>query len=60
MSDSQEEIEREILGGDYGAGALDVPETYRPEKGDDDPGLSSTLASGTDVDRLQDGGPHPE
>jgi len=60
MSDSQESIDREILGPDYGAGVLDVPETYRPDKGNDDPGLSSTLAPGTDVDRLQDGGAHPE
>lgn len=60
MSDSEESIEREIFGGDYGPGVLDEPENYRPEKGDDDPGLSSTLAAGTDVEQLQDGGPHPE
>ena len=64
MSDSQESnererIEREILGGDYAPGVLDEPSTYRPEKGDDDPGLSSTLAPGTDTDQLQDGGPGP-
>ena len=60
MSDSNESIEREIAGSDYGPGIFDEPETYRPEKGDDDPGLSSTLAAGADVDQLQDGGPHPE
>ena len=59
MSDSQENIAKEIAGDDYGPGVFDEPETYRPEKGDDDPGLSSTLASGTDTDQLQDGGPHP-
>jgi hypothetical protein len=60
MSDSEESIEREIFGDDYGPGVLDEPSTYRPEKGDDEEGLSSTLAAGTDVDRLQDGGQHPE
>ena len=60
MSDSNESIEREIAGGDYGPGIFDEPDTYRPEKGDDEPGLSSTLAAGTDIDQLQDGGPHPE
>ncbi|WP_030434017.1 hypothetical protein [Actinoplanes subtropicus] len=60
MSDSYESIEREIAGSDYGPGVFDEPETYRPEKGDDDPGLSSTLPAGSDVDQLQDGGPHPE
>jgi hypothetical protein len=60
MSDSHENIEREIAGGDYGPGVFDEPETYRPEKGDDDPGLSSTLPAGSDIDQLQDGGPHPE
>jgi hypothetical protein len=60
MSDSNESIEREIAGSDYGPGIFDEPDTYRPEKGDDDAGLSSTLAAGADVDQLQDGGPHPE
>lgn len=60
MSDSRESIERELGGGDFGPGAFDEPETYRADKGDDDPGLSSTLAAGSDVDQLQDGGPHPE
>jgi hypothetical protein len=60
MSDSKESIEREIAGSDYGPGVFDEPGTYRPEKGDDEPGLSSTLAPGTDVEQLQDGGPHPE
>ena len=60
MSDSAEDIEREIIGSDYGTGILDEPQTYRADRGDDDPGLSSTLAAGTDVDQLQDGGPHPE
>ncbi|GID25913.1 hypothetical protein [Paractinoplanes brasiliensis] len=60
MSDSQENIEKEILGSDYGPGALEEPGTYRPDKGDDDPGLSSTLAAGTDTEQLRDGGPPPE
>jgi hypothetical protein len=60
MSDSKESIEREIAGSDYGPGVFDEPETYRPEKGDDEPGLSSTLPAGADVGQLQDGGPHPE
>jgi hypothetical protein len=60
MSDSRESIEQEIGGGAYGPGAFDEPGTYRPEKGDDEAGLSSTIAAGTDVDQLQDGGPHPE
>jgi hypothetical protein len=60
MSDSEESIEREIFGSDYGPGILDEPETYRPEKGDDAPGLSSTLETGTDVEQLLDGGPHGE
>jgi hypothetical protein len=55
--DENERVEREIEGSDYGPGVLDVPETYNPERGDDDPGLSSTLAAGTDVEQLQDGGP---
>src|ERR1700754_2667834 len=58
MSDSEESIEREIFGSDYGPGVLDEPETYRPEKGDDAPGLSSTLEAGTDTEQLLDGGPH--
>ena len=60
MSDSQESIEKEIAGNDYGPGVFDEPSTYRPENGDDEPGLSSTLPAGTDTERLQDGGPHPE
>ena len=52
-------IEDELGGGDYGPGFLDESTTYRPEKGDDDPGLSSTLAAGTDEELLLDGGPHP-
>jgi hypothetical protein len=58
MSDEQQEqVEREIGGGAYGPGVFDEPSTSRPEKGDDDPGLSSTIPAGTDVDQLQDGGP---
>jgi hypothetical protein len=60
MSDEQqhqERVEREIFGSDYGPGVRDVPSTSRPDKGDDDPGLSSTIPAGTDVDQLQDGGP---
>jgi hypothetical protein len=59
MTDAErnEQVEREILGSDYAPGVLDEPSTYRPEKGNDAEGLSSTLAAGTDVDRLQDGGP---
>jgi hypothetical protein len=60
MSDSEESIDREIFGDDYGPGVLDEPETYRPEKGDDAPGLSSTLEAGADVEQLLDGGPHGE
>jgi hypothetical protein len=55
MSDNSE-----IGNGDYGPGALEEPSTYRPEKGDDAEGLSSTLAAGTDTEQLRDGGPHPE
>ena len=51
-------IEDELGGGHYGPGFLDEPTTYRPEKGDDDEGLSSTLAAGTDEEVLRDGGPH--
>jgi hypothetical protein len=60
MSDEQADssVANEIGGGDYGPGVFDEPTTYRPEKGDDEPGLSSTLAAGTDTDQLQDGGPH--
>jgi hypothetical protein len=59
MSDEQrnEQVEREIFGSDYAPGVRDVPSTSRPDKGDDDPGLSSTIPAGTDVDQLQDGGP---
>lgn len=57
MSDAHDPIEDEIGGGDYGPGAFDEPITYRPEKGDDEPGLSSTLAAGTDTEQLLDGGP---
>ncbi|MEV6630351.1 hypothetical protein AB0M54_06320 [Actinoplanes sp. NPDC051470] len=58
MTDEQRKAEQEIGRGEYGAGAFDEPSTYRPEKGDDDPGLSSTLAAGTDTEQLRDGGPH--
>ena len=57
MSDADDRIVDEIGGGDYGPCVLDEPTTYRPEKGDDDPGLSSTLAPGTDTEQLLDGGP---
>jgi hypothetical protein len=59
MSDEQrdERVVREIIGSDYAPGALVEPSTSRPEKGDDDPGLSSTIAAGTDVEQLRDGGP---
>jgi hypothetical protein len=62
MSDQNEtsRAERDILGDDYGPGALDEPNSYREDKGDDDEGLSSTMPAGTDVQRLQDGGPPPE
>jgi hypothetical protein len=59
MSDTEDSIEREIAGGDYGPGVFDEPSTYRPEKGDDEAGLSSTLAADTDVEQLVDGGPPP-
>ena len=55
----QEEVEREILGSDYSPGELEEPSTYRPEQGDDDPGLSSTLAAGTDTEQLVNGGAAP-
>lgn len=58
MSDARDRIEEEIGDGEYGPGVFDEPTTYRPEKGDDDTGLSSTLAAGTDTEQLQDGGPH--
>ncbi|HEY0000748.1 MAG TPA: hypothetical protein VGB74_09865 [Actinoplanes sp.] len=34
--------------------------TENPDRGEDDPGLSSTLPAGTDIDELKDGGPRPE
>jgi hypothetical protein len=60
MSEAPEDkrVADEIGGGDYGPGAFDEPSTYRPEKGNEEPGLSSTLAAGTDTDQLVDGGPH--
>jgi hypothetical protein len=60
MSDAREEhrIEDEIGHGEYGPGAFDEPSDYQPEKGDDDPGLSSTLAADTDIEQLRDGGQH--
>ena len=54
MSDNSE-----IGNGDYAPGALEEPSTYRPEKGEDDPGLSSTIPAGTDTDQLVNGGPPP-
>src|SRR3954470_2234165 len=57
MSDADNPVEDDFVGGDYGPGVLDEPSTYRPDRGDDDPGLSSTLAAGTDTDQLRDGGP---
>lgn len=61
MSDSEESIEREIAGDAYGPGVFDEPNSYREEKGADEvAGLSSTIDAGTDVEQLQDGGPHPE
>jgi hypothetical protein len=50
-------IEDQLGDGDYGPGVLDEPTEYRPETGDDDPGLSSTLAADTDPEVLKDGGP---
>jgi hypothetical protein len=58
MSNADNPVEDEIAGGDYGPGVFDEPTTYRPEKGDEEPGLSSTLAPGTDTEQLLDGGPH--
>jgi hypothetical protein len=59
MSDATEHdrVEDEIGHGQYGPGVFDEPDTYRPDKGDDDPGLSSTLAASTDTEQLRDGGP---
>ncbi|WP_433721372.1 hypothetical protein ACQP2Y_38915 [Actinoplanes sp. CA-051413] len=54
MSDNSE-----IGNGDYAPEAVEEPSTYRPEKGDDDPGLSSTIAAGTDTEQLVNGGPPP-
>ena len=51
--------DNEIDNGDRAPEAFEQPGTHRPEKGDDDPGLSSTLAAGTDTEQLRDGGPHP-
>jgi hypothetical protein len=48
-----------IGNGDYAREALEEPSTSRPELGDDDPGLSSTLAAGTDTEQLVNGGPPP-
>ncbi|MET0493714.1 MAG: hypothetical protein ABW000_11355 [Actinoplanes sp.] len=45
---------------DYGPGVEDVPTTYRPEKGNEEAGLSSTLAASTDPEQLVNGGPPPE
>jgi hypothetical protein len=57
QTDENREVENEIVGSDYGTDALNEPSTYRPEKGDDDPGLSSTIPAGTDTDQLVNGGP---
>lgn len=59
MSD-QNETSRDIVGADYGVDAINEPNSYREDRGDDDPGLSSTMPAGTDVQQLQDGGPPPE
>ena len=48
-----------IGNGDYAPEALEEPSTSRPELGEDDPGLSSTLAPGTDTEQLLNGGPPP-
>jgi hypothetical protein len=58
MSDSEQSIEREIAGDQYGPGVFDEPSNSRPDKGADDDGLSSTIPAGTDVQQLQDGGPY--
>ena len=55
--DENERVEREIFGSDYAPGVRDVPSTSNPDRGNDEEGLSSTIAAGTDVDQLQDGGP---
>ncbi|BCJ54876.1 hypothetical protein Asp14428_63510 [Actinoplanes sp. NBRC 14428] len=45
---------------DYDTEAVrDVPSNTRPDRGDDDPGLSSTIAAGTDPEQLRNGGPPP-
>ena len=56
-TDEDRKVEQEIFGSDYGVGVRDEPSTSRPEKGDDDPGLSSTIPAGTDTDQLRNGGP---
>jgi hypothetical protein len=58
MSDEEQRVQDELGHGEYGPGAFDEPTTYRPEKGDSEPGLSSTIAAGTDTEQLLDGGPH--
>jgi hypothetical protein len=60
MSDTDEEIQRETAGDAYRPEVIEEPDNTRPDKGHDDSGLSSTLAAGTDVDQLRDGGPPPE
>lgn len=50
-------IENEIGEGQYGPGAFDEADNTRPDKGHDDPGLSSTVPAGTDPEVLRNGGP---
>ena len=52
--------DNEIDNGDHAPEALAEPSTYRPEKGTDDPGLSSTIPAGTDPEQLVNGGPPAE
>jgi hypothetical protein len=49
----------EITHGEYGDSVIEEPNSYRPEKGDDEGGLSSTYAAGTDPEQLLNGGPGP-
>ncbi|MFI5931126.1 hypothetical protein [Actinoplanes sp. NPDC051494] len=50
---------KDFSNGDYGDGVLDEPTVPRPEKGDEEAGLSSTYAAGTDPEQLVNGGPPP-
>ncbi|GIF10321.1 hypothetical protein [Actinoplanes teichomyceticus] len=55
---SESPVEDEIVGTDYAADAVREPNSYRADRGSaEDPGLSSTIAAGTDPEELRNGGP---